>query len=134
MNPNRSAAGALSALLAVALIAAACGAPASEPEIAVREFYSRLNSGNYSGAKALYDAEARKLLDDPDLASDAGFSAWASKETKQGRVETVNVLSQSGDAGKLTVECEVVYSDGTTKTRTISLTLEDGGWKLGLLG
>jgi hypothetical protein len=100
----------------------------------VEEFYERLNDGDYRRAMALYNAEARQVLDDPDSASTEGFAEWAKLETKNGTVDRVQVMDERADEENATVDFQVVYSDGTRTVHTVKLTLEEGEWKLGLIG
>jgi hypothetical protein len=55
-------------------------------------------------------------------------------ETKNGKVESVRIVQEQAEASSATVEFEVVYRDGTQASRTVTMTLEDGEWKLGLIG
>ena len=131
------------ALAALASVAAACGSSSDEgraaggPEAALQGFYRALNAGNYDAAMTLYGAEARRVLTDPNTASPEGFAAWARDETKQGRVASVSVLgsTEAGEDGtQATVDYRVQYGDGSSVDRRVTLTLEEGQWKMGLIG
>jgi len=124
----------LAALLVLA--GAGCASESSDgPQQSIEQFYQHLSDRNYRGAMSLYNAEARKVLEDPDMASDSGFAEWAKLETKDGKIDAVTVVQQENpDETRATVEFRVVYSDGSTVDRTVTLTLEDGQWKLGLIG
>lgn len=123
------------ALLLLCALAAACSSSSAPegPSETVQEFYALLNDGKFDAARRLYNTEAQAVLGDPDIVSDAAFATWAEMETKKGRIERVKFVSQETDEDRATVECELHYSDGTSRPRSMSLTLEDGGWRLGLL-
>lgn len=121
----------LALLLVIASLAVGCGG--NSPEKAVREFYKHLNAGNYSTAKELYTAEARSLVDSSLMALAGGFSQWADQETKVGTVEEVNILSSEARGETATVDYEIVYEDGSTVRKIVSLLKEDGSWKIGLI-
>jgi len=116
------------------LLLGCSSSPDDGPAQAVKDFYRHLNNENYRGAMSLYNAEARQVLEDPNTASAEGFAEWARAETKDGEVDEVRVLQEQAEEASATVEYEVVYSDGTRANHTVTLTLEDGGWKLGLIG
>ena len=122
-------------LLSFVLLLLGCSSsPDNGPAQAVKDFYRHLNNENYRGAMSLYNAEARGVLEDPSTSSAEGFAEWARAETKDGKVDEVRVLQEQADEASATVEYEVVYKDGTRANHTVKLTLEDGAWKLGLIG
>lgn len=121
-------------LLGLLVLACSSPAPPSGPTEAVEQFYRHLNAGNFGKAKALYSAEARSTLADPDSASDEGFAQWAGIETKDGKVDEVRVTQEDTQETQAVVEYEIVYKDGTRATRSVKLTMEDGEWRLGLIG
>lgn len=122
-------------ILALGLIPACSpGADESGPGGAVQRFYEHLNNGEYADAKALYNAEARKLLDDPEFSSDEGFRDWARQHTHQGSISEVKILSAETVEGEAHVEFEIVFDDGSTQAGQVTTTLENDEWKLGLLG
>ena len=116
------------------LLLGCSSSPDNGPAQAVERFYRHLNNENYRGAMSLYNAEARQILEDPNTASAEGFAEWARVETKDGKVDQLRVLQEQADETSETVEYEVVYTDGTRANHTVSLTLEEGAWKLGLIG
>jgi hypothetical protein len=128
----------IGALLAASLLLTFAGcssAPTDGPQQSIEQFYQHLGDGNYRGAMSLYSAEARKVLEDPDTASDAGFAEWAELETKNNTVDAIDVIQQEDeDPARSSVEYRVVYRDGSTVDRKVTMTLEDGQWKLGLIG
>jgi len=124
------------ALLLLALILAGCSSapPAAGPGDAVELFYQHLNDGNYGGAKALYSSQALTILDDPDAADDAGFAEWAKLETKEGQIESVNVVSEATEEEVSALDYEIVYADGSRAQRKVTMVRENGEWKMGLIG
>ena len=125
-------------LVALALFGGAAGCssgPDDGPDAVVRQFYDHLNDGAYDRALALYSAEAKAALVDPEAADSRElFAEWAQIETKEGKVDEVRVIDQSAEESSATIEFEVVYSDGSRASRKVELTRVDGGWKLGLIG
>ncbi len=125
----------LLALAAGALVGCASSEPVGGAGQAVQEFYRHLNDGQYSVALSLYNAETRGVLEDPNAASDSAFADWAKLETKGGKVDRVDVVQQD-ETGEATasVQYRVVYSDGSSVERKVSMTFEAGKWKLGWIG
>jgi hypothetical protein len=123
-------------LLALALLPACSGGDeASGPGGAVQRFYEHLNSGDIAGAKSLYNAEALKLLNDPDFSSEEGFANWAKEHTKDGSISGVTILgTEALESGGNRVEFQINYDDGSSTTAEVTATEENGEWKLGLLG
>ena len=127
-------------LLSVAMFAgllAGCSSGVEEgsPGNVVQIFYQHLNDGSYGDAKALYNQEALAIVDDPDFGSEDSYREWARGETKQATVARVEIVETTLDetGAAATVTYEVVYGDGTTKGAEISLTQENGLWKVGLI-
>jgi len=116
------------------ILACAPGAEESGPGGAVQRFYRNLNDGDYATAKALYNAEARALLDDPDFSSEEGFRTWARQHTREGTISKVDILTVDTAGEEARVEYRILFEDGSAETGEVTATLEDGEWKLGLLG
>jgi hypothetical protein len=116
------------------LIAGCSGEETSGPGQAVETFYDRLNAGEYVAAKALYTAEMRDMLGDPASASDSGFVDWAKTATRDGTIDSVRITQeQTDEEGGATVEYEIVYRDGSTAQHNVTMKLEEGAWRLGLV-
>jgi hypothetical protein len=108
---------------------------AGEAAQAVQDFYEHLNDGDYDAARALYNAEARDVLLDPNTASEDAYSAWAKLETKEGKIDRVEIVGEEEIPEQGTkVQYRVVYSDGSSVERSVPVTLEQGAWKIGLIG
>jgi hypothetical protein len=105
---------------------------ADAPSQAVKRFYQHLNDGAYTEAKGLYNAEVLGVLNDPS-ASDDDFRAWARQETKSGIISEVKIINSAVEETTADVDFELVYEDGTLEQRRVSLTQEDGAWKLGFI-
>ncbi len=121
-------------LACCAVVFCASGEKDGTPGHAVQQFYDHLNAGRYAAAKQLYSAEALAVIDDPALSSEDAFHEFAVTETKQRTVSEVVVISSETGEAEAEVEYEVRYGDGGYKRSTVRLTLEDGVWKLGLVG
>ncbi len=129
---NRPPCRALFTILLCALPLACSSAPTG-PEQAIQDFYRHLNEGAYSKAMSLYNSEAHAVFEDPETAGSSVFGEWARSETKDGRVDRVQVLQQETSDDRASVEFEIVYADGTRVSRSVALTREGGEWKLGLI-
>jgi hypothetical protein len=128
---------ALPLLLILALIPACSSGPdeAEGAGGAVQRFYGHLNDGDYAAAKDLYNQAALELLNDPDFSTDDSFREWAQGHTKNGTISAVTIVgSEELDSGETRVEFQISYEDGSTTSGEVTATLEDGEWKLGLLG
>lgn len=101
------------------------------PAGAVKQFYTHLNDGDYQAAKEMYDAEARKTVEDPELFSEAGFRSWAEEQTKRRSIKGVEILQAVDDETGTDIEYEISYRDGSSKTSRVRATEEEGEWKLG---
>ncbi len=123
------------ALLTILLFALplACSPAPSGPEEVIQEFYRYLNEGHYTQAMSLYNSEARRIFEDPETAGDALFDEWARTETKDGKVDRVQVVQQEASDEHASMEFQIVYTDGTRVGRSVTLTQESGEWKLGLI-
>lgn len=110
-----------------------CALFGHSPGSAVEQFYRHLNAGEYSKAKELYDAESRQLVDGQLMALGGGFSNWADTETRKGTIEKVTIVNSQVRGEGATVDYAIVYKDGSTVSKTVSLTKEGGYWKIGLI-
>ena len=118
-------------LALLVVLGCSSGGGTDGPGQVVQDFYKHLNDGDYDDAMSMYSAETREVLAAPD----SGFAEWAKSETKSGKVDAVEVVSQEDVSDEAaTVRYEVVYEDGSKATRSVSLTFEDGVWKLGFIG
>lgn len=130
-GPNRALIVMLVWVIAGAL---ACG-PSQEGETdaggpggTVQSFYRHLNDGAYPEAKALYTAEARQALDDPEM-----FSSWAKQATREGTISKIEIVDSKVEETSAKVEFEIVFDDGSKEPHTVELVDEGGQWKLGLI-
>jgi hypothetical protein len=113
------------------LLACSKSGEAEGPGGVVQQFYDQLNSGNYSAAKEMYNAEARATLNDPEVSSAAGFRTWANTQTKDRTISRVEIIESASDETGATVDYEIQYRDGSAKRGQVRLTQEEGEWKLG---
>jgi len=119
----------LSTLLLLIAVAA-CSSPGSDPAAkAVETFYGSLNEAQYEQALAHYNDELRQTLGNPD----SGFGEWARSETKNGSIEKIEIEGTEELEGEKTVTYKVVYKDGSSVDRSVSLTGSDDDWKLGFI-
>ena len=131
----------LIAAVAYALLLAVVGCggggaeQASGPAATVQTFYGHLNAARYDAALALYDSDTRAVLSDPNSTGDDGFAGWAKQATKNGTISDVEIVSDSAtDDGRVRVEYDVVYGDGTKSRHSVTLSETDEGWRLGFIG
>ena len=121
-------------VLALALAGCSGGEEhATGPGGSVQDFFTALNDGDYDAAKGMYNAEAARVLDDPTFAAEGAFREWAEAITKQGSIRDVHILGTEETEGSTQVSYEVVYADGSNRAGDVSVTLEDGAYRLGLV-
>ncbi len=99
----------------------------------IRSFYDHLNAGRHEDAKALYSEEARRNIF-PDARADKGFREWASAETHEGGLTAFEVIGETEVENGITIEFELRFSDGETARRQVTVSDEDGAWRLGFIG
>ena len=105
---------------------AAPAGPAASPETALRELYRWLVRGDHERARQMYTTSGRESA---VALGEAGFDAWAQKETKQQTVVDVRLLEpfEEAPAG---VRVEIDYADGSKALRRVQFRQEDGGWRV----
>jgi hypothetical protein len=125
---------ALPTVLICLALALSC-APSDEntPGAAVKTFYRHLNDGRNSEAMAMYNAEASRMFDDPSIAAVGVFDDWVATETKKRSIREVEIVDAAAQERSAEVKFRVEYDDGSSKDGEVSLTLEQGQWKLGLI-
>ncbi len=124
------------AALILALAVACSGAgPGGEgdAESTVRTFYDHLNAGRYDDAKALYTEEARQQIF-PDANASEGFENWAIVETHNRSLTEFNVVSETKAETGITIEFELRFKNGESSQRRVTVSEQDGGWRLGVIG
>ena len=99
----------------------------------VRTFYDHLNAGRYDEAKALYTAEARQQIF-PDASASEGFRDWAIVETHNSSLTEFNVVSETQAETGITIQFELRFKDGQSSQRRVTVSEEDGAWRLGFIG
>jgi hypothetical protein len=123
--------------LCLAALAVSCGGSSEVGEAGrtVQEFYGHLNTGNHDAAMELYSSDAQQMLLGDDGQLDEDFLGWVEAETRQGAVQDVEIVSEEVDeaAGAATVRFVVNYTDGVPGRRSVSLSEEDGAWRLGFV-
>ena len=136
MRFNTITGAALSALiLALAVACSGAGTPqdGSAAASTVRTFYEHLNAGRYADAKALYTAETREQIF-PDAGADEGFRNWAVVETHDKSLREVKIVSETEGEDGVTIEFELGFKDGESSQRRVTVSKEDGAWRLGFIG
>lgn len=103
----------------------------NSPEGVVIRFYKSLNASDYSKAKEMYTAEALQFVD-TQLPGDR-FVQWADMETRKGTIQDVKVNSADTRGEGSDLSFSVVYKDGSSVDKTVTLKRENGDWKLGLI-
>lgn len=105
----------------------------STPESTVQQFYKYLNDAEYSKAKDLYTTEARQAAEGPAMTLFGGYRQWAERETRYGSIDSVKIISSSKRGEGAEIDYRVLYKDGRAVRKTVPLTYEHGGWKIGLI-
>lgn len=100
------------------------------PGAAVQEFYRHLGDGSYEVAQAMYSADAREIVADPEM-----FRSWAEQATHQNSIEKVSILDSNvaEDQTHASVDFEIAFRDGSAEAYSVQLVDEAGEWKLGLV-
>ena len=100
------------------------------PGAAVQDFYRHLGDGAYEAAQAMYSAEAREIVADPEM-----FRSWAEQATHQDSIAQVSILDSSiaENQTDASVDFEIAFKDGSTEAYSVQLVDEAGEWKLGLV-
>ncbi len=127
----KAAGAALILALAVACSGAGPGGP-GDAESTVRTFYDHLNAGRYDDAKALYTEEARQRIF-PDASAAEGFENWAIVETHNRSLTEFNVVSETEGETGITIEFELRFKNGESSQRRVTVSEQDGGWRLGVI-
>jgi len=121
-------------LVLVALSSGGCSttdeAEEGTPGAAVQTFYRHLGDGAYDDAQAMYSAEAREIVADPEM-----FRSWAEQATHQGSIDKVVIIDSSVAETEATaaVEFELGFKDGSSEAYSVELVDEGGEWRLGLV-
>ena len=128
--------GARLAVLCLLALCAACASSSTttrETQMAIEQFYDRLGAEDYPAALGMYTADVRNALRISGGQVDQGYIEWAQEETKNGKVERIEIVDETVDAETANVKYRVVYGDGSTAERSVVLTKEEGQWKLGYI-
>jgi len=99
----------------------------------VRTFYDHLNAGQYDDAKALYTDDVRGQIF-PDSDADEGFREWADLETHERTLKDFTVVNETDAEGGTTIEFELLFKGGERKQRRVTVSQENGDWRLGFIG
>ncbi len=132
-NSLMKAAGA--ALILALAVACSSAGPGGEgdAESTVRTFYDHLNAARYDKATALYTAETRQQIF-PDASSAEGFRNWAIVETHNRSLTEFKIVSETEAETGIMIEFELRFKDGESSQRRVTVSEEDGVWRLGFIG
>ena len=122
-------------ILALAVACSGGGEPqgGSDAASTVRTFYDHLNAGRYEDAKALYTAETLQQIF-PDASAEEGFRNWAIIETHKGGLAEFNIVNETESPAGILIEFELRFADGESSQRQVTVSEEDGSWRLGFIG
>ena len=95
------------------------------PENVVKAFFTAANDGKYSEAEG-YLASSTKVL----MAAAGGIKKIADKETRDGKIESVEILKVETRGEGAKIYYKIHYKDGQTKDDDVSLIKENGEWKI----
>lgn len=133
MNARKTA---LAAAILLALFVVGCAGSDSEqiaegPPGVVQIFYNHLNAGEYEAAYTLYSTEATGIVPPPGEAT--VLEQWATAETREQTLKRVVILESTETENSATISFEVQFMTGEPVTRSVTVVLEEGAWKLGLI-
>jgi len=94
------------------------------PEV-VKAFFAAANDGRYSDAERYLTASAKALM---VLAG--GIKKFADTETRDGKLDSVEILQQETRGQGAKIHYRLRYKDGQTKDDDASLIVEDGEWRI----
>jgi len=105
----------------------------SDAAATVRTFYEHLNDGRYAEAKALYSTETMEQIF-PDESAEAGFQDWAVVETHKGGLAEFSIVSETKSESGVVIEFELRFEDGESSQRRVTVSKENGAWRMGFIG
>ena len=116
------------ALIALALIAAACNKSGSSPTATAQAFYEAAKSKDISAMKSLVSKNTLDMMDKAAKAQNKSIDDLlkASNEAAPPPA-TFETRNEKIDGDKATLE---VNQDGKGKWQTVTFVKEDGSWKL----
>ena len=119
-------------ILCVSFIACKGKSPFQKsPGEVVKASYMAANEGRYSDMKDLFSADGKKLLDSDMAQLAGGLKGICDKETKNGTISKVEIVSENIRGEGASVIVNIFYKDGSKKTNDSNgLILENGSWKL----
>jgi hypothetical protein len=121
----------ISMLFAVLAFAITTGfVPYGAPSEVITTFYTACNSGDYSVAGKLLAPEANWVLTHHIGAVDGGLPKICDAETKQGRLQRVEILHEEVRGGLGRVWYTLYYADGSTIEESQGLVLKHWIWKI----
>jgi len=122
------------ALLVISMAALTdCGKDSSltrkSPGEVVRSFYLAANEGKYSEAEAMLAKEAKEMVNGTLGQMSGGFKSICDKNTKDGNIVGVDIVSEHVRGEGATVVVNMRYKDGTVNSNNeTELILRDGKW------
>ena len=121
----------LSMLVAVLAFAILTGfAPYGSPAEVIKTFFSACNSGHYSVAERLLVPEVNRVLTRHIGAVGGGVREICDEETKQGRLQKVEVLHQEVRGDVAQVRYMLYYADGSAIEDSQGLVVKHWVWKI----
>jgi hypothetical protein len=122
-------------ILALVIACSGGGGPQGTSEAAstVQTFYDHLNTGRYDAAKALYTEETRGQIF-PDADAEEGFRNWAVVETHNQSLTQFKIVGETENTDGVMIEFELRFKDGESSQRRVTVSEEDGAWRLGFIG
>jgi len=118
----------LVAVLAFAILTGVV--PYGSPGEVIKTFYSACNSGDYSLAGKLLVPEANQFLDRHVGAVEEGLPGICAAETRQGRLQKVEILHQELRGEIARVRYMLYYADGDAIEESQGLVIKHWVWKI----
>jgi hypothetical protein len=118
----------LAGITILAVVWVACGSASflkKSPENVVKAFLKAANDGKYSEAEG-YLASSTKVL----MAAAGGIKEFADKETRDGQIQSVEIVKVETRGEGAKVYYKIRYKDGQAKDDDATLIKENGEWKI----
>lgn len=106
-----------------------CGS-SSGPEYVVQDFFESVESGDVETAIEMLSSQIVTMLGREKLT--AAIEERSNEINKIGGISSIVIKDKIEKEDSIIMEVMITYGDGSVKTETTKLVLEDGKWKIGI--